>query len=81
MNHHEVMRQNHLKQVHLLMLKHKISFEELKEFAANYRSVADVMQARRDRSNAARKNAESLEKARAARTAKRMGVSNVQTFC
>jgi hypothetical protein len=61
------------------MRKHDISVEEVEQFATTFKSTADLVQQRRDVKNAARRNKESLEKARAVRLAKKQELQNVQT--
>jgi predicted nucleic acid-binding protein len=80
MNHVKTIRLQRIKEVYLLMRKHDISVEEVEQFATTFKSTADLVQQRRDVKNAARRNKESLEKARAVRLAKKQELQNVQTL-
>jgi hypothetical protein len=72
--HTQLVRDKYLKELHEKMVKHNISFEELKDFAENrYVNKQSRMESIRNEKINRRKMLANLEKARAARSAKKGG--------
>lgn len=75
MRHTQLVRDKYLKDLHEKMVRHSITFEELQEFIDNrYVNKAERMLNIRNEKVMRRKQLENLEKARAARKAKKQEV-------
>jgi hypothetical protein len=69
----KLLREAKLREIHVKMLKHGITLDDLQNYAISYQDRELIMRTHRKHVNAAAKNKASLEKAREARQAKRQG--------
>jgi hypothetical protein len=72
-DHHKLLREARLRELHEKMLRFKITLEELADFAKTYNSHSSLMKAHRAKQIAKERMQASLEKARAAKVAKKIG--------